>query len=71
MIPAAAAGLALLFALGGLAEGGFAVSSRTGALLSMAAIGGVMAVVYFGALLLLRNRDILSVLTAVRSRLGR
>jgi hypothetical protein len=37
----------------------------------MAVIGAGMAIVYCGSLLLLRNRDILAVLSAVRSRLGR
>lgn len=70
-LPTAAAGVGVLLLLGGFADGGFAVSSKPAAGASMALIGGTMAVVYSVALLLLRNRDILAVVSAVRSRLAR
>jgi putative peptidoglycan lipid II flippase len=53
-----AAGVALLVALGGTTAGGFAVADRSGAIVSMAIIGVVMAVLYFGALWLLRSPEL-------------
>lgn len=50
-------GLLLLVALGGTAQGGFAVSSIVGAVLTMAIIGAVMAVLYFSGLWLLRSPE--------------
>ena len=45
-------------ALGGTTAGGFAVADRSGAIVSMAIIGVVMAVLYFGALWLLRSPEL-------------
>lgn len=70
-VPAAAAGFGLLLAFGGLHEGGFAVASKLGAAASMVAVGLAMAVVYFGVLLVLRNRELLSFTATVRDRVGR
>ena len=57
-LPAAAAGLGILYALGWLARGAFPVSSFLGGVISMAAAGTVMAVVYFGVLAALRNEEL-------------
>ena len=57
-IPAAAAGVAMLIAMGGVTEGGFAVANVPSALVSMAVIGSVMAVVYAGVLIALRNEEL-------------
>jgi len=70
-LPAAAAGVALLLALGGTSEGGFAVASKLTAVLSMAIIGGVMGLVYLGVLALLKNPELRSVTTPVLARLRR
>ncbi|MET4159084.1 murein biosynthesis integral membrane protein MurJ [Agromyces sp. PvR057] len=51
------AGLALLVALGGTVDGGYAVSSRVGAIVSMVVIGAVMSGLYFGGLWLLRSPE--------------
>jgi len=52
------AGVVLLVVLGGTTEGGFAVTNRVGAILSMAIIGAVMAVLYFGVLWALRSPEL-------------
>lgn len=51
------AGVALLLALGGTVQGGFAVSSVFGAIVTMAIIGVVMAVLYFAGLWVLRSPE--------------
>jgi putative peptidoglycan lipid II flippase len=56
--PAAAVGVALLFALGGTTQGGFAVASWPTAIVSMAVIGIAMALVYIGVLVALRNQEL-------------
>ena len=70
-LPAAAAGVALLLALGGTTEGGFAVASKLTAVLSMAIIGGVMGLVYLGVLALAKNPELRSVTGPVLKRLRR
>ena len=70
-IPAAAAGIALLFALNGTTEGGFAVGTKPGAALSMVVIGGVMGVVYLGVLALARNPELRAVTGPLIARLRR
>jgi len=50
-------GLALLVVLGGTTEGGYAVSSRIGAIVSMVVIGIVMSGLYFGGLWLLKSPE--------------
>jgi len=57
-VPAAAIGVALLFALGGTTKGGFAVQTPFTAVVSMAVIGGAMALVYAGVLVALRNPEL-------------
>jgi putative peptidoglycan lipid II flippase len=66
-----AAGIALLMALGGTAQGGFAVSSITGAILTMALIGAVMTVLYFGILWLLRSPELRGFAAPLLARLRR
>ena len=70
-LPAAAAGVALLLALGGTTEGGFAVASKLTAVLSMAIIGGVMGLVYLVVLALAKNPELRSVTGPVLKRLRR
>ncbi len=70
-VPASAAGIAVMLALGGRVEGGFAVSPFVPAIVSMAIIGGVMLVVYLGALYLLRSPELRDALAPVRARLKR
>jgi putative peptidoglycan lipid II flippase len=57
LVPAAAAGVGLDFALGTFSAG-FAVSGILPAILSIAAIGAAMAIVYFGVLALLRTPEL-------------
>jgi putative peptidoglycan lipid II flippase len=70
-LPAAAAGVGLLFALGVTREDGFAVGSRFTAGVSLVLIGGVMALVYFGALVALRNPELGGILKPLGQRLRR
>jgi len=70
-IPAAAAGVGLLFALDGTTEGGFAVDSKPTAALSMVIIGGVMGLVYLGVLALLRTPELRAVTGPLLARLRR
>jgi putative peptidoglycan lipid II flippase len=53
-----AAGAAIVWMLGGYTDGGFASSTRTGALLALAAAGFTMALLYFGILWLARNPEL-------------
>ena len=69
--PAAAVGVALLFALGGTTQGGFAVAIPATAIVSMAVIGTAMAVVYALALVLLRNAELGEIIRPVVRRLRR
>ncbi|MFE6964942.1 murein biosynthesis integral membrane protein MurJ [Agromyces sp. NPDC057679] len=64
-------GLVLLVALGGTSEGGFAVSSRVGAIVSMAIIGVVMTGLYFGGLWLLRSPELRGFAEPLLTRLRR
>lgn len=66
-----AAGLGLLIALGGFTEGGFAIADRLGAMISMAAIGATMAVLYFGLLWLLRSEELRGFATPLLRRIRR
>jgi putative peptidoglycan lipid II flippase len=70
-LPTAIVGVALLFALGGTTEGGFAVSSALTAGISLVVIGSAMAVVYFGALVALRNPELGAILKPIGQRLRR
>jgi putative peptidoglycan lipid II flippase len=71
LILPAAAGVALVWWLGGFEEGGFAVSDRLSALLSMALVGAVMAVLYLGCLWLLRSPELRALAGPVVARLRR
>jgi putative peptidoglycan lipid II flippase len=66
-----AAGLGLLIALGGTTPGGFAVADRTGAILSMAIIGIVMAVLYFASLWLMRSPELRGFAAPLLARLSK
>jgi putative peptidoglycan lipid II flippase len=57
-LPAAAAGLATLYALGWLGRGAFPVSGFLGGAISMAAAGTVMVIVYIGVLAAMRNEEL-------------
>jgi putative peptidoglycan lipid II flippase len=70
-LPAAGAGVGLLFALGGTAAGGFAVDNPASAAVSMVLIGGVMALVYFGVLVAIRNPELGDILSPLGRRLRR
>ena len=70
-VPAAGVGVALLFALGGTTQGGFAVSNPFTAFVSMALIGSVMAAVYFGVLVLARNPELGAIVRPIMQRLRR
>ncbi|WP_308287628.1 murein biosynthesis integral membrane protein MurJ [Cryobacterium inferilacus] len=70
LIPVAA-GIWVLTALGGTAEGGYAVSGIVPAILSMAVIGSVMAALYFALLLLMRSQELHGFLTPVLARFRR
>ncbi|PWC05954.1 murein biosynthesis integral membrane protein MurJ [Agromyces badenianii] len=65
------AGLGLLVLLGGTAEGGFAVSGILGSVVSMAVIGIVMALLYFGGLWILRSPELRSFAEPLVARLRR
>ena len=64
-------GLLLVSILGGWTPGGFAVSGRLAAIVSMLLVGLVMMVSYFGMLLLMRSAELRSVVTPLRARLRR
>lgn len=66
-----AAGVALVWWLGGFEEGGFAVSDRLSALLSMALVGAVMVLLYIGCLWLLRSPELRALAGPVVARLRR
>jgi putative peptidoglycan lipid II flippase len=69
-IVAGAFGFAVLAALGGVSDG-FAVSGKLAAIVSIAAIGIVMLVVYVGMLKLLRTEELDVAVTALRARVSR
>ena len=68
LVPPAAAGIGLDFALGAFSRG-FAVSGAVPAIVSVAAIGAGMAVVYFGVLALLRSPELRELTAPVLRRL--
>lgn len=67
-IPAAIIGWLITFFLGATREDGFAVSSTLGAVATMALVGTVMAIVYFGILVLMRTPDLKGALDPIRRR---
>lgn len=70
-VPAAAAGLGVLAALGWVGDGAFPVSGIVGGIVSMALAGGAMALVYFGVLALFRNEELRSFSAPIMARLRR
>jgi putative peptidoglycan lipid II flippase len=68
LVPAAAAGIGLDFALGAF-SGGFALSGIAQAIVSVAAIGAVMAIVYLAVLALLRSPELRELAAPVLRRL--
>jgi putative peptidoglycan lipid II flippase len=71
IIVPAALGSAGLLLLGGNREGGFAVSGLIPAVISMALIGTVMVLSYFGILFLMRSEELRGFIAPLRARLGR
>jgi putative peptidoglycan lipid II flippase len=71
LVAPVAVGLVLLVALGGTVQGGFAVSSIIGAILTMAVIGLVMSLLYFGGLWLLRSPELRGFADPIVARLRR
>lgn len=69
-LPAAAAGVAVLVALGGASPDGFLLSHAVNAGLGMGLITVVMTVVYGIVLTVFRSEDMASVVRPVRHRLG-
>jgi putative peptidoglycan lipid II flippase len=70
LVPAAAAGVGLDVVLGAFANG-FAVSSVPTAIVSLAAVGIVMALIYVAVLALLRSRDLRDLTEPVLRRIRR
>jgi putative peptidoglycan lipid II flippase len=68
LVPSAAAGIGLDFALGSFSDG-FALSGILQAVVSVAAIGGGMAVVYFGVLTVMRTPELTELTAPVFRRL--
>ena len=68
---AGVAGAAVVYALGTFSPDGFAMSDRTGAFVTIVLAGGVMALVYFGALVVSKNGEIANAVALLRRRLGR
>ncbi|TQL46555.1 putative peptidoglycan lipid II flippase [Homoserinimonas aerilata] len=68
-IISACIGAGLLALLGGLHDGGFAVGSMPGALVSMVVIGCVMGAAYAGLLTLMRNAELRALLAVVLRRI--
>jgi putative peptidoglycan lipid II flippase len=64
-------GITLLVAFGGLVEGGFAISSVVGAMVTMVVIGIVMSALYFGGLWLLRSPELHGFAAPLVARLRR
>ena len=70
-IPASAAGVLVLIALGGIGEGSFALQSVLGAITSSIIVGGIMGVSYLLLLWLLRSQEIQELGMALRGRFTR
>lgn len=56
---------------GAFSEAGFAMSDRTGALITIILTGAAMVAVYFGALVVAKNGEIGNAVRMLRSKLGR
>lgn len=70
-IPAGAAGFGVVQLLGGYVDGGFGTATKLNGVLTCAAAGVVMAIVYFGVLYLTRNPDFRATVHIVLAKLGR
>ena len=70
LVPASVVGIALDAALGAF-SGGFATSGIFGGIVSMALVGAGMAVIYFGALAVLRAPELNDLAAPVLRRLRR
>lgn len=70
-IPSSGVGMLLVWQLGGFSAGGYAVSGPVQAAAAMAAIGTVMAAVYFGILWWTKNGEFTAFATPIISRLNR
>lgn len=70
-VPALLLGVVTLFALGGTTEGGFAISGRLQAVLSMTVIGIVMSAAYLGMLSIMRTPELKVVLDPLLARIRR
>ncbi|OIH99918.1 hypothetical protein BIU97_06370 [Curtobacterium sp. MCBA15_009] len=68
---AGAVGAAVALFFGAFSPSGFAMSDRTGALITIVLTGAVMAVVYFGVLVVAKNGEIRNAVGLLRKRLGR
>lgn len=66
-----AAGLALLWWLGGTTDGGFAISGKVQAIVSMIIIGSVMSILYIAILWLLRSPELKTFIEPVLARIRR
>ncbi|GLI27255.1 lipid II flippase MurJ [Agromyces rhizosphaerae] len=71
IVPAVLLGVVLLIWLGGTTDGGFAVDSRLGAIVSMVAIGLAMGLLYLAGLWVLRSPELRTFAAPVISRLRR
>jgi putative peptidoglycan lipid II flippase len=71
MLPAAGVGALLLWALGGIGEGAFPVSGPAGGILTMALVGGAMALVYAAVLWATRNPELRGAVDPLLRRLRR
>lgn len=68
---AAAAGAATVWGMGGYRPGGFGTVNVPGAIITCLAAGAVMAIVYFGLLMVTRNPDFRSTVDLLVSRISR
>ncbi|TCU50043.1 murein biosynthesis integral membrane protein MurJ [Curtobacterium sp. PhB146] len=64
-------GLVVANFFGAFSAAGFAMSDRTGALITIVLTGAVMVLVYFGALVVAKNGEIKNAVGMVKSKLGR
>lgn len=64
-------GLVVANFLGAFSASGFAMSDRTGALITIVLTGAAMVIVYFGALVVAKNGEIKNAVGMVKSKLGR
>ncbi len=70
-LAAGTVGFVVALSLGGFSADGFAQSGKLPAIVAIIASGGVMAAVYFGLLLALRNPELHAVRSTLTARFGR